>query len=288
MKRGDNNVVLTGLPRGGTTLTCHLLNQLPDTVALHEPIPPARFDGLDKDEILESAEAFYARMRGMIRRRGVAISKRIRERITDPGYSPDPEAEARRRATAGKRKVKRKEKKVRVDKELTPDSLLAIKSPAMFAALLPVLAVRFPAYAVVRNPLPVLASWNSYDGAATRQGHSPAAERYDEDLRLALATVEDRVERQLRLLSWYFARFDEVLPASCVLRYEEIVRTGGRALSAVTPAAAMLDEPLSDRNLNPAYDRDRMRELGEKLLESEGAYWLFYSREDVEGLLAGL
>jgi hypothetical protein len=32
------NVVLTGLPRSGTTLVCRLLNKLPDTVALHEPL----------------------------------------------------------------------------------------------------------------------------------------------------------------------------------------------------------------------------------------------------------
>ena len=33
------NIVLTGLPRSGTTLACRLLNLLPDTVALHEGPP---------------------------------------------------------------------------------------------------------------------------------------------------------------------------------------------------------------------------------------------------------
>ena len=44
---GRRDVVLTGPPRSGTTLACHMLNKLPGTVALHEPIPPRRFAGLD-------------------------------------------------------------------------------------------------------------------------------------------------------------------------------------------------------------------------------------------------
>lgn len=34
----ENNIILTGLPRSGTTLSVHLLNKLPNTVGLHEPI----------------------------------------------------------------------------------------------------------------------------------------------------------------------------------------------------------------------------------------------------------
>ena len=263
---------------------CHLLNKLPNTVALHEPILPARFTGLEGWAIVESAEAFYAKMRRMIRRRGVAFSKRIREPITDYAYSADPEEEAARREASGKTKPDRKDKKVRVDKDLSEDFLLAIKSPGMFSALLPVLVKHFPCYAVVRNPLPVLASWDSYD-RSTRAGRQPAAERYDGGLERALTSIEDRTDRQLHLLSWYFERFERELPEGHVVRYERITASGGKALSAITSAALDLDEPLESRNLNPAYDRDNMLRVGERLLGSEGAYWRFYSHESVEELL---
>src|SRR5689334_16285425 len=39
----DRDVLVTGLPRSGTTLTCHLLQKLPDTVALHEPMDFHKF-----------------------------------------------------------------------------------------------------------------------------------------------------------------------------------------------------------------------------------------------------
>ena len=36
--------MLTGPGRSGTTLTSHLLNKLPNTVALAEPLTPSRFE----------------------------------------------------------------------------------------------------------------------------------------------------------------------------------------------------------------------------------------------------
>lgn len=280
------NVILTGLPRGGTTLTCHLLNKLPDAVALHEPIPPARFAGLETEEaVLESLESFYKKMRRMIERRGVAFSKPIRRRVTDHSFDPRLEAEVRRQRSArGKTRKVRGDKKITVEKPLGPAFMLVIKSPALFSAFLPALVKRFPAYAVIRNPLAILASWDSWDNT-TRNGHSPAAERYDELLRHELASIEDRVGRQLRLMSWFFERFEKWLPEENVLRYEALTTSGGKALSTITPAALDLNEPLESRNLNPVYDRDYMLRVGERLLESEGAYWRFYPRASVEDLL---
>ena len=75
------------------------------------------------------------------------------------------------------------------------------------------------------------------------------------------------------------------LPEQNVIRYEDIVDSGGRALAVISPGAEELDEPLSSRNLGELYDRDTMLRLGERLLGSDGAYWHFYSREEVEQLL---
>jgi hypothetical protein len=115
------------------------------------------------------------------------------------------------------------------------------------------------------------------------RGHVPAAEMLDPDLARALAATPEILDRQLFILSWFFDRFRRFLPAESILRYESIVATGGRALSAVTPAAESLAEPLKSKN--KAYDRDLVRRLADRLLKSDGAYWSFYSRESVEALL---
>lgn len=277
------NIVLTGLPRSGTTLTCHMLNKLPNTVALHEPITYGRFDPGDEESILDGIEEFYKRMRRMIHNEKVAFSKEMEGQITDKAYQLTSEVERNRRAVGNKRQ-KRKDQKVTIDKALDRDFALVIKQPAMFSALLPVLVKRFPCYALVRNPIAVLASWNTIN-RHTRNGHAPAAERYDERLRSTLESMEDRSERQLYLLSWFFERYRQELPEDRVVRYEEMVASGGASLSRMNPAAESLNESLPSRNLNPLYDRREMRILGQRLLDSEGAYWSFYTREDVEELL---
>jgi Sulfotransferase domain len=276
------NVVLTGLPRGGTTLTCRLLNHLPDTVALHEPIAPGRFaDAEDDQAVLEGMERFFRRMRRMIRREKVAVSKNVGGKITDHAYEQSRSRSGLRTPTGGKGAEKGK---IPLEKELDRNFLLVVKQPALFSSLLPVLAQRFPCYALVRNPLSVLASWNSVDHKV-REGHSRGAELYDEVLRDELASTDDRVSRQLLLLSWWYERFYTTLDGDHIIRYEELVSSGGRALSTINPAAKMLNEPLSSHNLNVLYDHGEMRELGSRLLRTEGAYWRFYTRESVERLL---
>jgi hypothetical protein len=79
-----------------------------------------------------------------------------------------------------------------------------------------------------------------------------------------------------------------VLPESDVLRYEDICSSRGKALEVIVPAASQLDEPLENKNLNPLYQRDKVLRFGERLLESEGAYWNLYSRESVEEIMNGL
>ncbi len=276
------NIVLTGLPRSGTTLTCNLLNKLPNTVALHEPIAPGKFAGLEgEDAILDEAERFFTRMRRMALEQGKVISKHVDGEVPANSYRQVKSKNGLRSPKAEKGK---KKGKIVVRKDLGEDFLLIIKSPAMFSALLPTLVKRFPAYAIIRNPLSILASWNSIDHNL-RGGHAPAAERYDERLRGVLASMTDSTERQLHLLSWWYGRFHRELPASSILRYENIVDSSGRALSAITPAAKALHEALSSQNLNAAYGRAQMRELGTRLLDTDGAYWRFYTRESVERLI---
>jgi hypothetical protein len=43
------NIMLTGLPRSGTSLTSSLLDRTPNTVALNAPITPGRFAHLLPD-----------------------------------------------------------------------------------------------------------------------------------------------------------------------------------------------------------------------------------------------
>ena len=130
----------------------------------------------------------------------------------------------------------------------------------------------------------MLASWNSVEIPGER-GRFPLAERYDENLARQLSTQSDGLERQLRLLSWWYERFHTSLDDDHIIRYEDMVLSGGRALAGIDQAASALREQLRSKNSNPLYGRDEMRSLGARLLQSEGYYWRFYPRESVQELL---
>ena len=269
----SRNIILTGIPRSGTTLTCHLLNKVPDIVALHEPIP-----GLPEGHkaACQVIERFFEDTRQSIRNDKTALSKHAGGRVPDNPVAGEYGQSGVRESIASWGKI-------HIEKELSPDFVLAIKHPASFTALLDRLRKRFPCYAVIRNPLSVLASWNSVS-FPVGDGHAPMAERYDGRLARTLARISDKAERQLHLLSWFYSRYQSCLPDRSILRYEEMIATGGKSLAVVAPLAQHLNEDLESKNTNVLYDREVVRVIGGKLLKTDGAFWHFYSRESVERL----
>jgi hypothetical protein len=269
---------LTGVPRSGTTLACALLNRLPDTVALHEAmdlgqVVRARTDRARCREIAD----FFHRTRRSIRRQGVAVSMQADGQVPDNPWdsAETPGGERRLRVTRGE---------IAIDKPFSEGGLLVLKHPAAFTALVGLLANHFRTYAVIRNPLAVLGSWTSVP-FEVRYGRSPMAENFAPQLRQRLERLDSIETRQLCLLSWFFEQYAQHLPVEAILRYEQIIVSGGRALEVIQPTAAVLGEPLENRNASSEYERHSLVQLGEMLLKSEGAYWEFYTRQDVADLL---
>lgn len=273
------DVILTGIKRSGTTLTCHLLNKAPNTVALHEPMKVSQFaDCQNRDELRAFIEGFFAKARNSIKVRGKAITKHVDGKVPDNTFSVK-QAGDRWRKNLG---VKKGE--IAIAKQLADDFLLCVKHPAAFTAILEKLAEDFPCFAIVRNPLSILTSWNSID-MPTAKGRLPAAERLDAALAQALANIKNKFDRQIHLLNWHFEKYRRVLPNHAVLRYEDIVASRGKCLAIITPNAARLDELLENQNKNKTYDFALMQTLGEKLLNADGACWEYYTKESVEALL---
>jgi len=173
---------------------------------------------------------------------------------------------------------------IKITKQLEKDFTLVIKQPGLFTGMLGVLKHHFPCYATIRNPLAVLRSWNTVDMAVT-DGHAPAAEQCDPNLKLTLANEPDVYKRQIILLCWYYEQFYQHLPTRNIIRYEEVIKSGGKCLASVVPSAIDLDERLESKNNNLLYDESLKKKLSEKLLDSDGFYWKYYSKEDVVSLL---
>lgn len=274
----SNNVLITGTPRSGTTMTCHLLNMLPETVALHEPMQTGQLKGQDGPAV--AVQRFCDEQRQSILEHGVAISKHA-------GGAVPANPVGRGLSDSGLRKRVVSKGEITIDKELSPDFTLAVKHCGSFTATIDRLITRFPVYAIVRNPLSMLASWSTVEFAVQR-GHIPVAEGLDPELKAKLASIDDVLDRQIHVLTWFHERIRRYLPDEAIIRYESIVETGGRALAVVRPSAVSLAEPLQSQNTSDLYDRERMLRIGERLLKSEGPHWESYSKESVERLLGEL
>lgn len=216
--------LLTGLPRSGTTLLCALLNGLPDTVALAEPI-----DGwaASIEQRLVQIDEF------IVETRARALSEKIAQSMSISGAIPDnltiepADSSALRRWSAFNEPIK-------IAKPLSRDFRLYIKHPAAFVASIEAIYERYPVFAMVRHPLAVLASWQTVD-IPLYKGRSAVAEAVDPELRLALTKAEGRLQRQLILLSWYLRRIS-VLNQRNVIRYEDLVSDPVSVLSRIHPA----------------------------------------------------
>ncbi|MEI6506432.1 MAG: hypothetical protein WCO90_11215 [Planctomycetota bacterium] len=271
------DIILTGIARSGTTLACSLLNKLPQCVALHEPMEPAELVGLGfPDAYLSRIASFFATQRASLHGFGTAVSKAREGRVPDNPFGTAP-------PTGGLRPSTVQNQEVHFGKQLRPDFRLVIKHPNVFTATLASLQTRYPCYAVVRNPLAVLLSWHSIQ-APVNDGHLPFGEAFDGGLKSDLAARPDRLGRQLIILRWYYSRYAALLPRHHVIRYEDLVSSGGRALAVIDPDAATLAEPLESRNASTLYDAGLVCHLADRLLEDDSICGGFYGSSDVENL----
>lgn len=282
MMKSPDNAILVGPARSGTTLACGLLNKLADVVALDEPFERQRLQSLEgPDAFLAIVAEQFTSQRTMIETRGEAEST-----LSEGGDLANHYATQSAATTLRKRQVALNKMR---DVNKVDDFKLIIKHTLPFTAQLDALTRRYETFVLVRNPLAILASWNSID-AAYREGTiqpyvQPLA---DGDLLARLSGIADRIERQVDLLEWHFDQYRPALQHANVVRYEDIVETGGRALAVITVSARKLDEDLESHNTNPLYDRDLIWELKEKLIARRGAIWDFYAPKQVECLFESL
>ncbi|MCK9366950.1 MAG: sulfotransferase [Metallibacterium scheffleri] len=269
-------IALTGVPRSGTTLACTLLNAGADVVALAEPLSPHTWP-LPRADRLAWVLSEFVRMRMRCLEQGSAPTRQRQGRRVDNFF----------RDEQGRRIWDAEVAELPLGKPLSTDFVLAIKHNAAFLALLPELTRWLPVVAVVRNPLRVLASWNSID-LPVSQGYLPVAEQTDDALRAALAAHTDVHDRQLVAMDWCFAAIARARDTCAVVRYETMVADGGRDLSTrcgVPSSGAPVATPRQVHDPLQRHAANTIRMFARRLLDAPGAWRVFYSEADVLALL---
>ena len=215
--------LLSGIPRSGTSLCCRLAGDLPDTVALLEPFNGAGIGRMNSPRdacarIEDLAERTRARILAERRAPSILVEGHLCDNVVGSGH-----------ADRGLRRPRGERAEIAIHKPLSARFTLLIKHNALFAALLPRLSASVSCLALVRNPLALLASWQTVD-LPIHRGRIPMGERFDRELHRALEQEAEVLRRQIVVLNWFFAKFQAHVPPQNVVRYEDLVASGGLAL----------------------------------------------------------
>jgi hypothetical protein len=214
-------------------------------------------------EIVRCGEATRARLLS----KGVVPSTTINGVIADNFF-----AEAK--ADGGIRLGFARGSDVEIDKPLAPGFRLLIKHPGTFTVLAKPLVARVPLFAIVRNPLAALVSWQTVD-LAVRHGHLPVTEAFAPDLQDRLNQIDHLVDRQVALVQWIFQVY-RGLPRERVLRYESIVPDPSAAVRPLSGSAAPLRPSGARRRPGARYPGVDLAALAEALLTIEADVEPFY------------
>jgi hypothetical protein len=237
------DLIITGIPRSGTTLAAAIVDQSRDAFCLSEPDSHVELMQAAKD-----ADDFVARLRRDFdaTRQALLAGKAVPDKRASDGtpvtdYFPDTTA-GRREAAFTVRDVSRT--------GLSPDFVLGVKHNALYAAVLPQIVAtgRFRVVALVRDPVAVLRSWQSLD-LPISQGRLPAAERFWPEM--AALTHSDMVlgEKQIRIYDLLCRRFADLSPRIEIIHYEALVANPAQLLAASAVRASAFQSTVVVRPL---------------------------------------
>jgi hypothetical protein len=171
----ENNILIMGIPRSGTTLICNLINQLPNCVALAEPLNFTEINDYNDNKRIFYIDEFLRNSRESLINNGIAASKLL--------FGEIPENPCVTNANPNElRKSRMQNGLIRIKKELSQSFTLVLKHNSGFVSQLNLLLQHYQCFGIIRNPLSVLVSWSSVD-MPVHYGFSPVAELFDTELR---------------------------------------------------------------------------------------------------------
>lgn len=215
MSRAGRDVILTGIPRGGTTLAAALLDGLEDAACLSEPPFAVELQQRSSNaaEFVEALEEAFLDIRAKLLRGDTIIDRR----------RPDGSATTNYFAVGQSKRSADYAEMARTAKNLTSNCVVGVKHNALFASVLPEIMTsrRLEVIAIVRHPVSVLASWSTLDLPVSR-GRLPAADKYWPGLNDKAAARPSLLRTQVSLYNSLAERF-----ISCgvrLVRYEDLVK----------------------------------------------------------------
>ena len=244
--KGDGvpDLILTGVPRSGTSLAAAIIDQAPDCLCLSEPdrhVDLMREAASADDFVARLSQEFDA-IRRAILAGGSVHDRRLADGAPITNYFTEPLPDRRRVAVFVTRDITRP--------GLSTDFVLGVKHNALYSAVLPeiIRSFRFRVVAIIRDPVALVMSWRSLDLPISR-GRLPAGERFWPELGSLCQAELELTEKQIRICDLLFRRFLRWAGRIEVLRYEEFITDPVQLLRAA--GVSMVGSPPATRMIKP-------------------------------------
>ena len=261
------HMLITGLPRAGTTLLTALVDGLEDCVALSEPEEVVDLARATRDaaSLSQAILGFHRRTAGQLLAGDCVMD------IRSSDGSPVTDYVQRDSAAISVEKPRN----TLARSELPSDFLLATKHNSLYTALLePLLALDvFRMLAVVREPLDLLRSWLDVPFPIAR-GRLPGAERYWPELAEVAQSARPVRVRQAMIMELIVQRFLFNSDRIALLRYEDLVADPNQVAAMVNRDWRM-KVPIRVRS-KTAPTAAEARELKALLMDMAPGAWALY------------
>lgn len=246
------DIIITGLPRAGTTLLAAMVDEMPDSVCLNEPLwqyewakkhahlGPESFAGWLKEDMAGQRKMLLAGEPIMDRRRkdGKAVTNYFRE---------DHEQ---------KEAINRVGMVPFTRDDLSVNFTLAAKHNILYLSALEEIAKQkaFKIIAIIRHPLGVISSWQTTPIPISR-GELPAAMIYWQQMRKLVATPMELLEKQVRMYDLMCAKLYALREQISIIKYEDLIEKPSLFFEYISKPAPLDKMQLQARNPQ-FYDTD--------------------------------
>jgi hypothetical protein len=230
----ERNVIVTGIPRSGTTLAAALIDGLSDTVCLNEPHWHTARAAKDASGFAQWIEQDFEKLRRALLNGEPVPDRRAHDgkAVTNYYRSHDGGMENTFDIVPFTRPG------------LGADFTLAIKHNGPYLAVLPdlIASSAFTIIAIIRHPVEVIYSWRSLKLPISR-GEMPNAAAFWPELAAIIRQDVDLLEKQVKLYDLMCQRIYEYRAQLHLLPYEMLVKEPQRL-------AGYLDNPgIIDKSL---------------------------------------
>lgn len=249
MSQIKKDLIVTGIPRGGTTLTAALIDSLNDTICLSEPNWQGKWFFKEKKarKLVKLITEDFNVVREKILKQESIIDKRNSDGTPVTNYF------------GSQRKGPKQKNNPKLKRSITfpvkdENFTLGMKHNAHYTSILPELIQtdQFSIIAVMRHPVPTILSWLSLNLPISK-GKLPAGEGVWTELREITDSNDQLLTKQVRIYDLFCQRYMELEKHIHLLKYEDIVKSPS-ILEELTGQIYERELNLDNRNRSKIYD----------------------------------